>query len=157
MTNDDALSDRIALRQLCDDRTYATLLKEKEEETRYKKEGFWATRDPAVDIRDISPDRNNIMPGCIEYGWPVETGRFVSDEILLWLSEAEGKAKCVQFFGGSICRICKLFNGGSQFYLDDWTWPSGYRHYLTEHTVQPSDAFRAFLCLTHSNTYRPHV
>jgi hypothetical protein len=36
--------------------------------------------------------------------------------------------------------------------LNDWVWPSGYKHYIEDHEVQPSLAFQEFVNAVYENT-----
>ncbi|BDD79705.1 hypothetical protein [Burkholderia phage FLC9] len=47
--------------------------------------------------------------------------------------------------GWSHCRICGEMNGTKEFVLGGFTWPQGYRHYLSDHNVEPDPEFKAFL------------
>lgn len=49
------------------------------------------------------------------------------------------------FLGTSDCRICGCENGSKEFYWQGWVWPFGYRHYVEEHWVAPSEDFRALV------------
>jgi hypothetical protein len=53
--------------------------------------------------------------------------------------------------GFSRCRLCRSPNGTVEFILDGWAWPSGFRHYVTEHDTQPTEEFEAFI-LTRGGT-----
>lgn len=67
------------------------------------------------------------------------------EEVLERLSKLEAKAQTVFMKGWSTCRICGCANGSSEFSYRGWTWPSGFRHYIEAHNVQPSPEFKAFL------------
>lgn len=68
------------------------------------------------------------------------------DAFLSRLSVLENKAKVVAYRGYSPCRLCSLrCNGSTEYVLGGWVWPAGYKHYIKEHNVIPSDAFMDFV------------
>lgn len=64
-----------------------------------------------------------------------------ADELAYSLELIESKAIEERYRGFSICRICQCMNGISTFIYkkgeDTYIWPSGFRHYLTAHRIQP--------------------
>lgn len=77
--------------------------------------------------------------------FPVSESTPVDSLVLKALDVAEAQAQKKGYFGFSTCRLCHCANGGEEFTLHDWTWPSGFRHYLTSHNVHPSYEFVTFL------------
>lgn len=61
------------------------------------------------------------------------------------LDRAEAEAQRVSYRGFSRCRVCGCKNGSQSFRLDVWEWPSGFRHYVSEHEVRPSPEFELFV------------
>ena len=43
--------------------------------------------------------------------------------------------------GFSVCRVCGCANGSRTFVHGGFMWPDGFRHYIEEHNVKPSDEF----------------
>jgi len=93
-------------------------------------EGFWRSSSRA--------DENLPWPQP-EAKWP-ERAAF-----LKLLDRAEAEAQRVSYRGFSHCRICGCRNGSQSFRLDVWEWPSGFRHYVTDHEVRPSPEFELFV------------
>lgn len=59
----------------------------------------------------------------------------------------EGTAECpvTAYRGSSACRICGKMNGSHEYVFGGYRWPSGYRHYIEEHNVEPSEGFKKML------------
>jgi hypothetical protein len=103
------------------------------------KAGFWAV---STDSRSCV----NTMPWEELFThWPEPATQSVDPTLLKRLALAEQMASKVSYYGGSKCRLCKMANGGEEYTLGGWTWPSGYRHYLVDHNVHPTPEFAAFL------------
>lgn len=66
-------------------------------------------------------------------------------EFLAALDAVEAKARKRQFKGFSICRVCDCANGSADHSYKEWEWPSGYRHYVAKHNVEPTAEFRTFI------------
>lgn len=66
-------------------------------------------------------------------------------EFLAALDEVEAKARRRQFKSFSTCRVCDCDNGRADYIYREWEWPSGYRHYVADHNVEPTDEFRTFI------------
>jgi hypothetical protein len=43
--------------------------------------------------------------------------------------------------GWSTCRICDIHNGSREFDYNGYVWPQGFRHYIKDHNVKPTDGF----------------
>jgi hypothetical protein len=43
--------------------------------------------------------------------------------------------------GFSICRCCNARNGHTEYETAEYTWPSGYAHYVSVHNVKPPQPF----------------
>ena len=43
--------------------------------------------------------------------------------------------------GWSNCRVCGCVNGSADYHRDGYTWPEGYAHYITAHSVRPPQHF----------------
>lgn len=67
------------------------------------------------------------------------------DKFLRSLVNLEAKTSKRGYKGSSKCRICKCRNGSTEFYSKNWTWPVGFVHYVEDHNVLPSLAFRKFV------------
>lgn len=89
------------------------------------KEGFWRNQ--------YKPDLP--MPEAAAAPWEGKT------EFLSTLEKIEATAQQVAYRGFSICRICKKMNGTREFEHRNWVWPSGFRHYIEDHNVKPSEEF----------------
>lgn len=76
-----------------------------------------------------------------EYPMPETSDYERADELAAKLELIEAKAERIAYRGMSSCRICRCMNGNVTFAYekDDYTylWPSGFRHYLIEHKIQP--------------------
>ncbi len=62
-------------------------------------------------------------------------------EFLTNLSKTERRAGATQYRGWSNCRLCGCHNGSATYHKNGWDWPSGFRHYVEEHNLKPSDDF----------------
>ncbi len=93
-----------------------------------RREGFWAS--------EHEPNLPKVSEGEPWAG---------IEEFLHLLEITERSAKRITYRGWSYCRICNEANGSCEFYVDGWTWPSGYRHYIQDHNVRPSSAFQEFI------------
>lgn len=94
-----------------------------------KKEGFWYSKE--------TPG----FPMPVANATPWEG----KNEFLSKLSKIEEKAVIIRYRGWSVCRICSKHNGSTEFNLAGWCWPSGFRHYVEEHNVKPSNEFLNFV------------
>ena len=92
-----------------------------------RQEGFWYSKYGG----------NDHFPKPIPHfeDW---TGR---EDFLAKLSVVEEFAKPICFRGYSYCRMCKQRNGSVSFELNEWEWPEGFRHYLEDHNIKPTDEF----------------
>lgn len=62
------------------------------------------------------------------------------------LSRVESQlATVTQYRGWSNCRLCDCHNGSREFSFLNWKWPIGFRHYIEEHRVRPTQAFQDFI------------
>jgi hypothetical protein len=95
-----------------------------------KHEGYWATSQGEAS----------------KFPWPIPAPTWLGRTAFLSrLDKLEATAKRVYYSGKSLCRLCGCQNGSQEFRFDDWVWPEGYRHYITDHYVRPSEQFEAFL------------
>lgn len=73
-----------------------------------------------------------------------DKGRFLKA-----LAELESRVRehgrVKRYKGESMCRICECRNGSTEFEFKGWVWPVGFRHYVKDHNVLPSLAFRKFV------------
>ena len=94
------------------------------------KEGYWRrTFDEASDLP-----------------WPESGAEWLDrDAFLENLAWVESQAHAVALAGFSTCRVCGRPNGTSEFWLDDWAWPEGFRHYVELHGIRPSARFEAMI------------
>jgi hypothetical protein len=97
-------------------------------------EGFWRTADTTSQRRVGNPD------------WPVPGSGWTGREVFLAsLDHVEQTAKKIAYRGYSSCRICGCRNGDLEYQFMEWVWPSGFRHYVDEHHVRPSEEFQNFI------------
>lgn len=81
-----------------------------------------------------------------ELPWPIPDPSWMKrSEFLQKLDAVESVADGIEYRGISLCRLCGQENGHRAFRLDRWEWPSGFRHYVAEHGVRPSEAFESFI------------
>jgi hypothetical protein len=66
-------------------------------------------------------------------------------DIITKLQNIQFSAKKIDYMGSSSCRICKGLNGGSEYAIAGFVWPSGYIHYLRDHNVQIEEEFKKFI------------
>lgn len=93
------------------------------------KEGFWWSKS--------EPKLPHPIP--LKRAWPGKA------PFLRMLDRAEISASVERFRGFSTCRVCSVRNGISEFRTDEWSWPSGLRHYIEVHNVKPSPEFIAYI------------
>ena len=95
-----------------------------------KHEGYWPT----------SKDK------AIKSPWPIPDPAWLGRTAFLSrLDKLEATAERVYYMGKSLCRLCGCQNGNQEFRFDDWVWPEGYRHYIADHYVRPSEQFEDFI------------
>lgn len=103
------------------------------------REGFWST---GMNSKLPTPEVGSHWPGEKEFIEKLE-------EIEGFLNAGQRfigqHAQVLQMKGWSTCRICGIMNGTREYELGTWAWPEGYIHYIKEHLVQPSLAFREFI------------
>lgn len=85
-----------------------------------------------------------------EYPFPEEGEECTNEEFLEMLEELTNEyAKCTQFRGYSMCRLCKQQNGTEEFTLYGldcaYIYPEGLFHYYEDHNVKPSNNFVTFI------------
>ncbi len=93
------------------------------------REGFWATRtEPRLPtpVAQIKP-------------WKGKA------EFLRHLGRVESIAEKTLFRGFSTCRICGHANGSAEYATDHWEWPNGFGHYISDHNVEPTPEFKAYI------------
>ncbi len=99
------------------------------------KVGFW---------KDFPENYN--YPGKIIYTeWPEASDTPIDPSLLSLLDRAEEQSKSIYYLGFSTCRLCLEKNGSTQHVFKNYTWPSGYRHYIIEHNVKMPNDFVEFL------------
>lgn len=87
-----------------------------------------------------SKDEDSDLP------WPEPQPDWDSRAVFLaQLDRVEASAHRIKYRGYSLCRLCGIRNGSEALQHARWRWPAGYRHYLAEHSVQPSEWFEAFI------------
>ena len=69
----------------------------------------------------------------VDPSWRKENTKLLNS-VLRYLEDWDAT---VSYKGHSVCRICKLPNGSSEHTKDGFTYPSGYLHYLWDHSVVP--------------------
>jgi hypothetical protein len=78
--------------------------------------------------------------------WPEPVAAWTNQsEFLAALDRAEAIAERISYRGYSPCRLCNRGNGYQTLRLAEWQWPSGFRHYVAEHSVKPLIAFEDFM------------
>ncbi len=93
-------------------------------------EGYW--RQSVDEVSDLP--------------WPVPDPAWPSRaRFLRALDTLEAVGPSVALAGKSMCRLCGRANGSTEFWLRRWGWPEGYRHYIADHHVRPSEAFERFV------------
>lgn len=93
------------------------------------KEGFWWSKfEPRLP-----------MPAAQPRAWKGKKS------FLRSLGRVEMTVEYSQYRGSSKCRICDMLNGSKTFHTDEWEWPSGLRHYIEAHNVEPTPEFRDFI------------
>lgn len=81
---------------------------------------------------------------------PIENSATENQEEIIGLLE-EREEYCRQnkhvtyYYGCSFCRLCDKSNGGTEYGIDGFVWPSGYLHYLKEHNVQMEISFKQYI------------
>lgn len=92
-------------------------------------EGFWrSSSEPELPMPQVQPDP-----------W---LGQRDFEEAL---EAVEDHTDVVCYRGWSQCRICGAANGNREHVYKDWSWPSGFKHYVEDHNVEPSLEFKAFI------------
>jgi hypothetical protein len=95
-----------------------------------KCEGFWRTR-----YDELS-----------ELPWPAAEESWQGrSRFLEALSKKEKLATRIAYRGYSSCRLCGCRNGFESLRLAEWEWPAGFRHYIEQHFVRPSQEFTTFI------------
>jgi len=78
--------------------------------------------------------------------WPIPASEWTGRTAFLrCLDKLEATAERISYRGRSVCRLCGCTNGHEAFRFHCWEWPAGYRHYIAEHFVRPSDKFERFI------------
>jgi hypothetical protein len=76
-----------------------------------------------------------------EFPMPETSDYERADELAAKLELIEAKSIKEKYRGASSCRICHCHNGIATFIYEKdgytYLWPSGFRHYLIEHKIQP--------------------
>ena len=92
------------------------------------------------------PVREGFWKSALEPDLPMPVAR--DDEhpskarLLKALAFVESQADTTHYKGFSRCRICDCMNGSSEHTALGFTWPSGLSHYIREHNVRVTMAFR---------------
>jgi hypothetical protein len=88
----------------------------------------------------MSADESSVLP------WPITAPEWTGRALFLRnLDLLESVAERVVYRGKSFCRLCGCLNGHEAFRFGVWEWPAGYRHYIAEHQVRPSEEFEHFV------------
>lgn len=84
-----------------------------------------------------------------ELPWPAPVPSwFARGVFLVQLDGVELRAARIAYRGFSYCRLCGRENGHEALRLGCWQWPAGFRHYVADHLVRPTDAFVDFVRAT---------
>lgn len=59
--------------------------------------------------------------------------------------EGTKEVPVIGYRGSSTCRICGCHNGSKEYVYGGYRWPQGFRHYVEEHNVEPSEGFKKML------------
>ena len=86
-------------------------------------EGYWRSR--------TEPD----------YPDPQPQAEPVSKDFIQRLCAVQSRARREWYKGSSVCRICGILNGSTEFEFNGYRWPDGFMHYLIEHNVHPTPEF----------------
>ena len=74
--------------------------------------------------------------------WPTSDPEWAGRAVFLSLLDGiEARAERIAYRGISICRVCNCHNGYEGLRLAGWEWPAGYRHYIADHGVRPTQKF----------------
>jgi hypothetical protein len=86
-------------------------------------------------------------PGKIVFTALPEPNSASADQgaILSLLVQVEAVAQRVDYLGASSCRVCGCANGCGEYTYAGFTWPSGYAHYLRDHSVAINSDFKEML------------
>ena len=120
--------------------------------TEVKKEGFWYSEDeldfPDPIIYEGAWDRGIFLSSLIrleeelESRYQVAVSAYNSGDSETYKKyNQEYEKEVVSYRGSSFCRICDCSNGYREFQYGGFVWPHGYRHYIEEHGIKPSDCF----------------
>ena len=104
--------------------------------------GFW---------KQHIDDGVNLMPW--EQKWnqmPIENSAMKDQtDLILKLEQIQKQYDMyphkTSYFGASKCRLCGVSNGGDEYCVDNFVWPSGYIHYLKDHNVVCDEKFKIYL------------
>ncbi|MGD0894041.1 MAG: hypothetical protein ABR923_21175, partial [Terracidiphilus sp.] len=81
-----------------------------------------------------------------DLSWPEPVVAWTTKpKFLAALDRAEAIAESISYRGYSPCRLCNRGQGSQSLMLVEWQWPSGFRHYVAEHSVRPSITFEDFI------------
>jgi len=101
-------------------------------------EGYWFPLNPnESDFEQMYPK-------------PKQQKTFVSTEFLDKLKLlTENNAIAIQYYGSSMCRLCKRYNGSIEYKITQnnitFRYPKGLIHYYEYHNVHPSTEFYEFI------------
>jgi hypothetical protein len=111
----------------------------------YKLEGFWYSKYEPHFPMPVAQDEPHHMKELILEKYdallsqPVFNPNYNSDEPLNW---DEITKHVISYRGFSSCRCCAKHNNGTRSYrYNGWQWPEGFRHYIDEHNIVPSNEF----------------
>jgi hypothetical protein len=124
--------------------------KESKEENR--KEGYWK------DTSDTYNNQNAFWHKTYPMPQRNTINQTIKNEFLEKLDSVEKymikNKKYSAFMGSSYCRLAdydkctKKDRNGSIEYVDssnNWAWPEGYKHYIVEHNVSPTNEFYEYI------------
>ena len=72
-------------------------------------------------------------------------GDTMDTEFIEKLNQVLQKSTSTMYMGESLCRLCNIRNGNSEYSIGEFTLPSGALHYYKDHNVSPSAEFREYI------------
>jgi len=118
----------------------------KKETNNYKYVRFWKSK---ID-ENLSPFESLFIENCLTK-FPVENtanedNSSLINKLVKLQNEIKNDDNCMKsYYGCSMCRICGINNGNSEYIFNNFVWPEGYIHYIRDHNIEIDDEFKEFL------------